>query len=130
MVVGGVTLYGVLTPRLYSIPLASGVRTWSLNCTYNATHDCIVTYLKNVKNKGNRLSLKYTHPSSLQCQHLIPAPNAWSVWAYMYTTARPIDTQFLGHGCMDDLTTERSFDLQAMPAGTCMCLAYYLTCCP
>ena len=27
-------------------------------------------------------------------------------------TARPIATQFAGHGCIDDLTTERSFDLQ------------------
>ena len=28
-------------------------------------------------------------------------------------TARPIATQFPGHGSMDDLTTERSFDLYA-----------------
>ena len=27
--------------------------------------------------------------------------------------ARLITTQFAGHGCMDDLTTERSVDLQA-----------------
>ena len=30
-----------------------------------------------------------------------------------YTTARPIATQFPGSGCIDDLTTVRSFDLQA-----------------
>ena len=28
-------------------------------------------------------------------------------------TARPIATQFPGHGCMFDLTTESSFDSQA-----------------
>ena len=28
-------------------------------------------------------------------------------------TARPIDTPFPGHGCTDDLTNDRSFDLQA-----------------
>ena len=31
----------------------------------------------------------------------------------MYRTARPIATQFPRHGGMDDLKTERSFDLQA-----------------
>ena len=30
-----------------------------------------------------------------------------------HTTACPIAIQFLGHGCMDDLTTERKVDLQA-----------------
>ena len=30
-----------------------------------------------------------------------------------YTPARPIATAFPGHGCMDDLTTERSFDSPA-----------------
>ena len=30
-----------------------------------------------------------------------------------YTTVRPIATKFPGHGCMDDLTTERSFGSQA-----------------
>ena len=48
----------------------------------------------------------------LQCQHLIPAPNAWAVRVYN-TTARPIATQFPWHGCMDDLTTEHSIDSQA-----------------
>ena len=38
--------------------------------------------------------------------------NAWAARAY-YTTARPITTQYPRHGGMDDLTTERSFDLQA-----------------
>ena len=28
-------------------------------------------------------------------------------------TAHPIATKFAGNGCMDDLTTERSFDSQA-----------------
>ena len=32
----------------------------------------------------------------------------------------PIATQFPGHRCVDDLTTERSFDLR----GSFMCLAY------
>ena len=49
----------------------------------------------------------------IQCQHLIPALNAWAARAE-YTTAHPIATQFPGHGCMYDLTTERSFDSQAM----------------
>ena len=31
----------------------------------------------------------------------------------LQTTTRPIFIQFLGHGCMDDLTIERSFDSQA-----------------
>ena len=48
----------------------------------------------------------------MQCQPLIPALNAWAAGPY-YTTARPIAYQFPGHGCMDDLTTERSFVLQA-----------------
>ena len=33
-------------------------------------------------------------------------------WEYK-PTARPIAAQFLWHGCMDDLITERSFDSQA-----------------
>ena len=31
-----------------------------------------------------------------------------------YATARPIATQVPGHRCMDNLTTERSFDSQAI----------------
>ena len=31
----------------------------------------------------------------------------------LYMTARPIVAQFPGHGCMDDLTTERRFDSEA-----------------
>ena len=46
--------------------------------------------------------------SDIQCRHLIPALNVLAA-----QTARPIATQFPGYGCMDDLTTERSFDLQA-----------------
>ena len=44
----------------------------------------------------------------LQCRHLIPALNAWAVRAY-YTTGHQIATDFPWHGCMDDLTIERSF---------------------
>ena len=47
----------------------------------------------------------------LQCRHLIPALNAWVARA-KYTTARPIATQFHGHLCVNDLTTERNFDSQ------------------
>ena len=36
----------------------------------------------------------------------------WTDWA-QYTTVRPIATQFPGYGCMDDLTTESSFNSQA-----------------
>ena len=46
--------------------------------------------------------------TSIQCRHLIPALNAWAVRAY-YTTARPIDTQFHGHGCVDFLQIEHRF---------------------
>ena len=48
----------------------------------------------------------------LQCRHLIQALNA-RVAQSKYTTARPIATQFPGHGCMEDLTNKRNFDLQA-----------------
>ena len=46
----------------------------------------------------------------IQCWHLIPALNAWAARAW-YTTVCPIATKFPGHGCMDDLWTERSLDL-------------------
>ena len=46
----------------------------------------------------------------VQCWHLIPALNAW---ANKNACARPTATQFPGHGCMDELTNERSFDSQA-----------------
>ena len=45
------------------------------------------------------------------------------------TRPRSIATQFPGHECMDDLTTERSFYSQAT-WGSVMCLAYLLTCYP
>ena len=48
----------------------------------------------------------------LQYQHLIPALNAWAARA-QYTNASPIATQFPGHGRMNNLTTEFSFDSQA-----------------
>ena len=46
-----------------------------------------------------------------QCRHLISALNAWAARAE-YTTASPIASRFPGQGCMDDVTTERSFDSQ------------------
>ena len=49
----------------------------------------------------------------LQCRHLIPALNARAART-QFKTARLIATHFLGHGCMDDLATDQSFDLQAM----------------
>ena len=36
----------------------------------------------------------------------------WKIRA-VYRTEPPVAAQFPGHGCMDDLTTERSFDSQA-----------------
>ena len=48
----------------------------------------------------------------VQCRHLIPALNALAARA-LYTTARPIATQFPGHGRTDDLTIERRLDWQA-----------------
>ena len=44
-------------------------------------------------------------------------------------TAHPIATQFPGYGCMDDLTTERSFEYLKL-RGSLMCFAYILTCYP
>ena len=42
----------------------------------------------------------------------MPALNAYTAWA-KYTTACSIATQFPGQiGCMDELTTKRSFDSQ------------------
>ena len=57
--------------------------------------------------------------TNIQCRHLIPALNEWAARA-KFTTARPIATQFPGHGCMCDVTTERSFVSQAM------CVIYVL----
>ena len=50
--------------------------------------------------------------SHIQCWHLIHVQNVWAARAW-YTTARPVVTQFLDHGCMDDLTIKRTFDSQA-----------------
>ena len=44
----------------------------------------------------------------VQCRHLISALNGWAARSW-YATARPIATQFHGHGCTDDLTTKRSY---------------------
>ena len=48
----------------------------------------------------------------MQCQNIIPALNAWADQV-LYSTACPIATQFPGHGCMNDLSTECSIDSQA-----------------
>ena len=47
----------------------------------------------------------------------------------LYTTARPIATQFPGHGCIDDYPTGRSFDSQATWAIDVLCLLF-ITCYP
>ena len=56
--------------------------------------------------------VKFKLKHYIQCRHLIPTLNAWAARA-VYTTACAIATQFPGLGCMDDLTTKRSFDSQA-----------------
>ena len=61
----------------------------------------------------------------VQCRHLIPTLNVWEAWVYC-TTACPIAIKFPGHGCMDDLTNERSFDLQAMWSIALLGLFLYL----
>ena len=48
----------------------------------------------------------------IQCRHSIPVLNAWAAQT-LYMARRPIATQFPRYGCMDDLTAERSFDMQA-----------------
>ena len=42
----------------------------------------------------------------IQWRHLIPALNAWA--AGHNTRPQPIDSQLSGHGCMDELITERT----------------------
>ena len=73
-----------------------------------------VSYL--LKGEGRNvpqiLAVESYYWSKLQCRHLIPAQNAWAARVY-YTTTRPITTQCPRHGGMDDLTNERSYDLQA-----------------
>ena len=64
------------------------------------------------KRDEKRKSRSKSKSLSLQCQHLIIALNSWPARAY-YTTKRPTAILFTGHRCMDDLTTERSFDSQA-----------------
>ena len=46
-------------------------------------------------------SFHLTH-ERFQCRHLIHALNAWAAQT-LYNTARPIVTQFPGHGCIDNL---------------------------
>ena len=48
----------------------------------------------------------------IQCRHIIPSLNVWAA-RVKHTTRGPITTNFPGLGCMYDLTTEHSFDLQA-----------------
>ena len=43
---------------------------------------------------------------SIQCQHLIPALNVRAAPGITSLIA----SQFTGNGCMDDVTTEHSFD--------------------
>ena len=50
--------------------------------------------------------------NKVQCQHLMPAINAWATWA-LNMTAHSIVTKCPGHGHMDGLTTESGFDLQS-----------------
>ena len=52
--------------------------------------------------------LLYKH---IQCRHLIPA--LYGSALTKCTAARLIATQIPRYGCMDDLTTESIFDLQA-----------------
>ena len=62
-------------------------------------------------------NMSYNEPITpmayVQCRHLIPALNALAARA-KYTTARLVATPFPRHVCMDDLTTKRTFDSQAM----------------
>ena len=51
-------------------------------------------------------------PVHIQCQYLIPALNAWASRAEFVST-RLIPTHLSYHGCMGDLTIERSFDSQS-----------------
>ena len=64
--------------------------------------------------RKNQFKAKVTFGLSmlLQCQHLIPALNAWAALVH-YTTACPIATQFPWRGCMGDLTIEPSLGKQA-----------------
>ena len=66
--------------------------------TYVCMHLCVYEYISYIQ-------------TYVRCRYLIPALNALATRAY--TTTRPIATQPPGHGCMDDLKTEGSFDLQA-----------------
>ena len=59
----------------------------------------------------------------LQCQHLIPALNAWAAWA-KYKTTCPIATQFPGHGCMNDL--QPNVTLIRKLRGSLMCLSNFI----
>ena len=51
--------------------------------------------------------------AGVECRRLIPALNAWEVRVYTIHVARLIDTQFHGHGCMNNLTTQRCIESQA-----------------
>ena len=71
----------------------------------------------------------YFQSNNLQYRHIIPSLIAWA--ARKRPHARLV-TQSPGHGCMDDVTTERSFDSR----GTCLndvlvsSLTCYLCCTP
>ena len=62
-----------------------------------------------------------------QCRHVIPALNAWSIRTW-YMAPSLIVSPFTRHGCMDDLTTERSFISDHIES--LKCLTYFLPCYP
>ena len=55
------------------------------------------------------LFLFFSYPLSIQCRHLIPALNSWQPGH----KTQPYAQMSPGSPGMDDLTTERSIDLQA-----------------
>ena len=67
------------------------------------------------------------HPTSsaceLQCQHLVSALNMWEAW-----TAGSTATQFPGHECTNNLTSERRLDLQTTCTWVIDVLDLVLTC--
>ena len=72
--------------------------------TENQIIDDVLLDEKRGKEEGKR--------ERLPCRHSIPALNARAAHV-KYRTARLIATKFHWHGCMDDLTTDRSCDSQA-----------------
>ena len=54
----------------------------------------------------------------VQCRHLIPALNGCAARA-QYTTTHPIVSESPGHTCIDNITTESSFDQQSYLGHLC-----------